>query len=47
VSDYAEHKDGTERWQPFAGAMAASVVYSMFKNPGVLADWPNYKSEGS
>ncbi|CAB4005833.1 5 -methylthioadenosine S-adenosylhomocysteine nucleosidase-like isoform X16 [Paramuricea clavata] len=42
VSDFADgSKEKTKLWQPFASAMAASVVY-MFKYPVVLKDWRHY-----
>jgi nucleoside phosphorylase len=44
VSDFADgSKEKTKHWQPFSSAMAASVVYNMFKYPVVLEDWPHYK----
>ena len=44
VSDYADgSKTKTTSWQPFASAMAASVVYHMFKYPDVIQQWPHYK----
>ena len=45
MSDFAEHKDDTKSWQPFASAMAASVVYNMFEHRLVLNNWPNYKPD--
>jgi hypothetical protein len=48
VSDFADgSKEKTKLWQPFASAMAASVVYNMFKYPVVLKDWRHYNAEGS
>jgi hypothetical protein len=47
VSDFADgSKEKTEHWQPFASAMAASVVYNMFKYSVVLKDWRHYKPDG-
>ena len=47
VSDFADgSKEKTEHWQPFASAMAASVVYNMFKYSVVLEDWRHYKPDG-
>ncbi|CAB4030692.1 5 -methylthioadenosine S-adenosylhomocysteine nucleosidase-like isoform X16 [Paramuricea clavata] len=47
VSDFADgSKEKTKLWQPFASAMAASVVYNMFKYPVVLKDWRHYNAEG-
>ncbi|CAB3984236.1 5 -methylthioadenosine S-adenosylhomocysteine nucleosidase [Paramuricea clavata] len=44
VSDFADgSKEKTKHWQPFSSAMAASVVYNMFKYPVVLEDWPHHK----
>ena len=40
VSD--RNKSETEDWQPFASAMAASVVHNMFKYPDVIQQWPHY-----
>jgi hypothetical protein len=43
VSDFADGtKKATESWQPFASAMAASVVYNMFQYPDVIQQWPHY-----
>ena len=48
VSDFADgSKEKTKLWQPFASAMAASVVYNMFQYPVVLKDWRHYNAEGS
>ena len=48
VSDFADgSKEKTKVWQPFASAMAASVVYNMFQYPVVLKDWRHYNAEGS
>jgi hypothetical protein len=50
VSDYAngsKNATGDRDWQPFASAMAASVVYNMFKYPDVLKHWPNYQKPGT
>lgn len=30
-------------WQPFASAMAASVVHNMFKYSDVIERWPHYQ----
>jgi hypothetical protein len=44
VSDFADgNKSATKDWQPFASAMAASVVHNMFKYPDVIRQWPHYK----
>ena len=43
MSDYADgSKTKTTNWQPFASAMAASIVYHMFKYPDVIQQWPHY-----
>lgn len=34
---------GSDKWQHFASAMAASVVKHILKEPIVLQDWPCYK----
>jgi hypothetical protein len=48
VSDFADgSKEQTKLWQPFASAMAASVVYNIFQHPVVLKDWRHYKPEGN
>ena len=40
ISDYADGtKKSTGDWQPFASAMAASVVNNILKHPGILRDW--------
>jgi hypothetical protein len=45
VSDFADgSKSVTEDWQPFASAMAASVVHNMFKQAQVIKNWPHYKN---
>lgn len=47
VSDYGDgSKQKTEKWQPFASAMAASVVHHMFKDPRVLNGWRRHKETG-
>ena len=44
VSNFADgSKDVSKDWQPFSSAMAASVVYNMFKHPVVLKDWYRHK----
>ena len=43
VSDFADGEK-TKLWQPFASAMAASVVYNMFKYPVVPEDWRHYNA---
>ena len=44
VSDFADgSKTATGDWQPFASAMAASVVHNMFKYSDVTERWPHYK----
>ena len=44
VSDFGDgSKTATEEWQPFASAMAASVVHNMFQYPDVIRQWPHYK----
>ncbi|CAB3979785.1 5 -methylthioadenosine S-adenosylhomocysteine nucleosidase [Paramuricea clavata] len=46
VSDFADgSKEKTKLWQPFASAIAASVVYNMFQYPVVLKDWRHYNAE--
>ena len=46
VSDFADgSKSSTEPWQPFSSAMAASVVYNMFKYPVLIQHWPHYNAE--
>ena len=45
MSDFADRsKTETGNWQPFASAMAASVVHNMFKYYDVIQNWPNYKN---
>ncbi|CAB3982249.1 5 -methylthioadenosine S-adenosylhomocysteine nucleosidase [Paramuricea clavata] len=45
VSDFADgSKEKTKLWQPFASAMAASVVYNMFQYSVVLKDWRHYNA---
>ena len=44
VSDFADgNKTATGNWQPFASAMAASVVHNMFKYSDVIESWPHYQ----
>jgi hypothetical protein len=42
VSDFADGKKVTENWQAFSSAMAASVVYNMFKHAVAIKHWPRY-----
>jgi hypothetical protein len=45
VSDLGDgSKSVTKHWQPFASAMAASVVHNMFKQAHVIKNWPHYKN---
>ena len=44
ISSFADgNKATTKSWQPFASAMAASVVYNMFKHPVVLKHWSHIR----
>ena len=46
VSDFADgSKDSTEQWQKFSSVMAASVVHNIFKQEGVMKDWPRSSKE--
>ncbi|XP_046864243.1 5'-methylthioadenosine/S-adenosylhomocysteine nucleosidase-like isoform X3 [Xenia sp. Carnegie-2017] len=50
ISDLANGSKGNEgdaKWQPFACAMAASVVHNMFKDPTVIKQWRNYEKQSA
>lgn len=50
ISDLANGSKGNEgdaKWQPFACAMAASVVHNMFKDPTVIKQWRNYEKHSA
>lgn len=45
ISGYADGtKSKTESWQTFSSVMAASVVYNIFKEPGILEGWRHYEA---
>ncbi|XP_028398222.1 uncharacterized protein LOC114521855 isoform X1 [Dendronephthya gigantea] len=44
ASDFADGSmTDTQNWQPFASAMAASVVHNMFRYYDVIQNWANYQ----
>lgn len=48
IKGISNYVDGTvsftEKWEPFASAMAASVVNNILRTPVVFKEWAHYKS---